>query len=397
VIPRTPLPPAPRAIALTLLALALPGCAVNHRPAATIASLSAEAAPIRIAERATVDTIIERLAQRAVKRGDRTLDILLLSGGGQMGAYGAGFLRGWRTRTETPLPRFDLVTGISTGALQSVFALVGTESALDTLSALYKRAGDRIAPTVDWFSWLRRTGGVVNTKRYRNSIAQLLDEGMQGDLRAAFAEGRQLAVSSADYDLGIGRTWDLAREIDTTRAGRERVGRILLAATAIPGIFPPVVIDDHVHGDGGVIANLLPVLDLAGYRRLASRLKAVGMKEPVTVRLWAILNIFTHPPIAVMNPASRKAIGARGTTLLFWSHQPQQLRALEELSRAVSADVPGLRLEMHFTAIPQELSLDPAASKLFQTSFMLQLERLGYDRARSVKPWDTVVSPFERP
>ena len=383
--------------AMTAAALTTAGCAVNRRPPATVASLSAEATTLRVEERATVDTIIERLAQRAVKRGDRTLDLLLLSGGGQMGAYGAGFLRGWRSRTDTPFPRFDLVTGISTGALQSVFALVGTELALDTLSAIYRRAGDRIAPTLDWTFWLRRTGGVVNTTRLRNSIAEVLDERMQRDLRTAFAEGRQLAVSSADYDLGIGRTWDVARELDSTATGRARVQRLLLAATAIPGIFPPVVVDDHVHGDGGVIANLLPILHLDGYRRLAARLRALGVGEPVTVRLWAVMNIWTHPPIAVMNPASRKAMSARGTTLLFWSHQPQQLRALEELARAVSADVPGLRLETRFTAIPQELAQDPAAEKLFQTAFMIKLEQLGYDRARSDRAWDVVVSPFERP
>ena len=73
----------------------LAGCVVIHRPLATIASLTAEFPAIRLAERATVDTVVARLARRAVARGDRTLDILLLSGGGQKGAYGAGFLRGW--------------------------------------------------------------------------------------------------------------------------------------------------------------------------------------------------------------------------------------------------------------------------------------------------------------
>jgi predicted acylesterase/phospholipase RssA len=51
--------------------------------------------------------------------------ILLLSGGGQWGAYGAGFLQ-WLGRERStdkpnPLPHFQIVTGISTGALQAVF------------------------------------------------------------------------------------------------------------------------------------------------------------------------------------------------------------------------------------------------------------------------------------
>jgi hypothetical protein len=44
---------------------------------------------------------------------------LLLSGGGQWGAYGAGFLADLDKRGK--LPRFSTVTGVSTGALQSIF------------------------------------------------------------------------------------------------------------------------------------------------------------------------------------------------------------------------------------------------------------------------------------
>lgn len=383
--------------ALVIACAGASACAAVHRPPATVASLSNDAPAIGLAERALTDTVIERLAQRIVRRGDRRLDILLLSGGGQMGAYGAGFLRGWQTRSDDSIPQFDLVTGISTGALQSVFALVGTQAAFDTLSAIYRRAGERIAPSIDWWFWLRKTGGVVNTTRFRKSIKETLNEQMQRALRGAFADGRQVVIASTDYDLGIGRTWDIARELDTTKAGRDRVVQLMLAATAIPGIFPPIIIDKHLHGDGGVIGNLLPLLTLDDYTRLAKRLQSLGVRETVTVRVWAIMNIYTHAPIAVTNPASRNAISSRGTNLLFYSHQPQQLADLATLAVAVSHAVPGLRMETRFTAIPQELSRDPGADKLFETAFMLKLDELGYTRARSATPWDTLVSPFERP
>lgn len=326
-------------------------CAAVHRPAATVASLTNETQAIGVSERATTDTVIERLARRVVKRGDKRLDILLLSGGGQMGAYGAGFLRGWQARTDSGIPQFDLVTGISTGALQSVFALLGTQPALDTLSAIYRRAGERIAPSIDWWFWLRKTGGLVNTSRFRRSIQETLNEQMQRNLRWAFAEGRQLVIASTDYDLGIGRTWDVARELDSTKAGRDRVVQLMLAASAIPGIFPPIIVDKHVHGDGGVIANLLPILALDDYKRLAERLRTLGVQDTVTVRIWGIMNNYTHAPIAVINPASRKTISSRGTNLLFYAHQPQQLADIATLAVAVSKSVPGLLVETRFSTL----------------------------------------------
>lgn len=45
--------------------------------------------------------------------------LLLLSGGGQWGAFGAGFLSSLNDRGK--LPRFETITGVSTGGLQSLF------------------------------------------------------------------------------------------------------------------------------------------------------------------------------------------------------------------------------------------------------------------------------------
>src|SRR4029453_10113168 len=52
-----------------------------------------------------------------------TAYMLAVSGGGDNGAYGAGFLNGW-TGSGTR-PEFKIVTGISTGALIAPFAFLG--------------------------------------------------------------------------------------------------------------------------------------------------------------------------------------------------------------------------------------------------------------------------------
>ncbi|MEP6778930.1 MAG: patatin-like phospholipase family protein [Gemmatimonadaceae bacterium] len=372
-------------------------CAAVHRPPATFATLSADAVTAAQYERAAIDSTVERLARRAVRRGDHTIDILLLSGGGQHGAYGAGFLRGWRGSTINAMPTFDMVTGISTGALQAPFALVGTQASYDTLSAIYVRAAERIAPTVDWFFWLRHTGGLVNTKRYTNTIDELLRSSFGNDVRQAFAESRQLRIGTTDVDLGIGHTWDLSREYVAGDAGVLRTRQLLAAATAIPGIFPAVNIDGHVHYDGGVITAVLPMLDLEGYRALAKSLRDHGVTGEVTVRLYTVMNLWTHAGIEVTDPANRGKLSARATMLLLFAGQPHVLNRLSELSRAVSADVPGLKMEVRITAIPEHFASEPGAGKLFDKAWMTNLEKVGYERARGASPWDTVVSGFMRP
>lgn len=174
--------PALAIVSLLLVAVHLSGCASVSRPRESVADIIADAAIVRSEHAIIRDSMLNRLVRRAQRRSDGTLDILLLSGGGQHGAFGVGYLRGWAARESGPMPAFDLVSGISTGALQAPFALLGTPAALDSIASLYRAAADRIAPTLDWWFWLRRTGGFVNAERYEHSLASVLNERMQTEL-----------------------------------------------------------------------------------------------------------------------------------------------------------------------------------------------------------------------
>lgn len=372
------------------------GCAVNQRPKTTIPRLLADADTARVVERALRDTVIERLVRRARARGDGTLDVLMLSGGGQNGAFGVGFLRGWSERADDAMPRFDMVTGISTGALQAPYALLGTRSALDTVAALYRRAAERIAPSFDWLFLARRTGGIVSTKKYDRALEQSVSGAFRSALQQAFAEDRQLLFGTADFDTGVGRTWSLGDILDSSDASLGRARSLLKAATAIPGIFPPVVIDGHVHADGGTISNVLPVLRFEDYQRLAARLAAAGMGD-VTVRVYVVMNVWTHAPPQVVGASNRRAVSSRANALMFFSHQPETLAGLADLARAVNGGIQGLRMQYRAALLPASEALEPGARKLFDRAFMQRLEEIGAAKARSATPWDMIPSAYERP
>jgi hypothetical protein len=54
-------------------------------------------------------------------------NVLVLSGGDADGAFGCGVLAGWRDAPSARRPVFDVVTGVSTGALMATFAFLGEE------------------------------------------------------------------------------------------------------------------------------------------------------------------------------------------------------------------------------------------------------------------------------
>ena len=405
-----------------VLASLLSGCAANHRPATTVAQVRSDAETARAVERRGRDSIIARLARAALARDDRTIDVLMLSGGGQHGAFGVGILRGWRARAATapggsPMPRFDLVTGVSTGALQAPFAFLGTSAALDTLSALYRTAATSFAPKFDPWFLFRRTGGVVNTKRYEATLARIIDARLRDSLAVGFRSGRQLLVATTDFDVGTGRTWDLGEAMGAaeapaaTRLGDDGLAHardVIYTSTAIPGVFPPRVLDGHVHADGGVVANVLAPLDADDWRALGAQLRAAARAgrlvdtsatmRPVTVRVWAIFNLWTHPAPRVIDPASRRGIAQRNNGVTFWAQQPQLIARLTDLAHRVNAEVPELHMEFRHVAVPWALSSEPGADKLFDGAWMQRLETLGYERAQSATPWDTVVpTPYAVP
>ncbi len=64
--------------------------------------------------------------QARAKRGEKLeSNLLALSGGADDGAFGAGLLVGWTAHGDRP--EFDLVTGISAGALIAPFAFLGRD------------------------------------------------------------------------------------------------------------------------------------------------------------------------------------------------------------------------------------------------------------------------------
>ena len=372
------------------------GCAVIHRPPTTLSQLEQDAVAAAHAEDATRDSVLTRLVRRAVARGDRTLDVLMLSGGGQNGAFGAGFLRGWQARGNGRLPVFDLVTGISTGALQAPFALVGTKTAIDTLGELYREAQVRVAPKPDFWFWIRKTGGVANMKRYDKALSEMLGGMLRDELRAELRQDRQIVVATTDFDLGIGRTWSLNDVYDTTASAVVASQQVLKAATSIPGVFPPVILDKHVHGDGGVVTNVLPLLSFRDYERLAAMLAERGIRD-VTLRVYVVMNLWSHASLSITKASSRKKITDRANFMLFYSHQPQTLELIDALARAVTTGVPGMKVEILLATQPSELAALPGADKLFDHAFVQKLDSLGFEKGRSAKPWDALPSAFSRP
>jgi hypothetical protein len=68
-----------------------------------------------------IETIVMAVAPKTHMRSSPVSNLLAISGGAEDGAFGAGLLVGWSDAGTRPT--FDLVTGVSSGALIAPFGL----------------------------------------------------------------------------------------------------------------------------------------------------------------------------------------------------------------------------------------------------------------------------------
>ncbi len=185
----------------------------------------------------------------------RPLNFLSLSGGGQNGAFGAGFLIGWRESGQRP--EFDTVAGVSTGALLATHALLGTPADDAVLEEMYTTVTkDDIYKSYGILDVvLGRAHSLKDTAPLRALIAKYITAETLERVAAAYDDNRFLWVGTTNIDYDQTWIWDMGR---IAKDGRLELYRdVLLASASFPIVFPPVEIDGHLFVDGAARSNLV--------------------------------------------------------------------------------------------------------------------------------------------
>ena len=191
---------------------------------------------------------------RAARPG-KPLTILALSGGGTGGAFGAGAVAGL-TRAGTR-PAFDVVTGVSAGALVAPYAFLGPTWDAQLLDAFTGVAGDNLLQS-------RGLGVIFGSSVYSGRpLRQLIDAYVSDEMIRAIAreaaKGRLLLVATTDVASGEPVVWDLGAIAENGgSSARTLFCDVLTASASVPGMFPPVIIRvaengfsyDQAHVDG---------------------------------------------------------------------------------------------------------------------------------------------------
>lgn len=310
----------------------------------------------------------------ALRKPDRTpprkFSTLVLSGGGMFGAYQAGLLVGW-TEAGTR-PKFDVVTGVSTGAFVATLAFLGPDFD-PLLRDLYTtlEADDLFRTKIEPFALL--TESLADTTPLRRLLERTVSPAVVARLAAEHASGRRLYVGTTQLDARRLVVWDVGAI--AARGGpksRELIVDVLLASASIPGFFPPVPIDvtidgepfTELHVDGGVSSSLFyrPPVVPRGSRRAYGKNPLYGSDLYIVVagKLYA-------DPACVKRKFA--AIAADSISALIYSQTRGDLFRLFTLSLVTG-------LNYRLSAVPAELDVSPNAA-LFDPGEMTKLFEAG--------------------
>jgi predicted acylesterase/phospholipase RssA len=274
--------------------LALAGCAITTRrdaPPALFSSATPVDFPADVRFLSTDRASVERKSTAALQRlrsssKDGILRALVLSGGGAGGAFGAGALVGLSRRQERP--QYDVVTGVSAGALIAPFAFLGPEWDSRLAEAFTSGRGEQMSVR----GLLELPFGASSRSA---ALTTLVDHYVTPDLIKAVAReagnGRLLWVATTDLDKEETVIWDLgAIAMRGGEPARKLFRDVLVASASIPGVFEPVLIHvqqegrvyDEMHVDGGASTSLF-VAPVAAYFALLDQQSLDGARVYVLI------------------------------------------------------------------------------------------------------------------
>jgi len=316
---------------------------------------------------------------RGILKGGRS-DWLMISGGGEDGAYGAGVMVGLTKAGKRP--DFDLVSGVSTGALMAPFVFLGPAYD-DELTSIYTEVGRDQFLSILGLRGIFGGMAAASSAPLRATMEEKLSDRTLDAIAAEHRSGRRLYVVTTDLDAQRPVVWDMGAIANSPSPDRRKLFLdVLQASASIPGIFPPVFIEaeadgtvfQEMHVDGGSSMQVLTLpTTIQSVRdprqRLDRRKRAVYVLMNNTMR-----------PRFEQTKTKTFSIAGRSLSTIIKRHGIQSIEIMYDIAKARGAA---------FYVTYVGLDFDVELGEPFDPDYMRALYDYGYQRALSGDVWRT--------
>jgi predicted acylesterase/phospholipase RssA len=227
--------------------------------------------PNDVVERAVAKLITEQRARnlRTGRNGPVTIDYLLMSTGGQYGAFGSGFLAGWSQNTINRRPDFNVVTGASAGGVLAPLAFLGPgfdaslpfQDGMGPGDVARQRSGPEIVLSTS----------ILDPGPYEKLVRKTVSPQFVKALAAKSSDTASAFVGVVNLDGGQFEIIDLGEMARSESDPQGCITEAILATSAIPVLFPPRRVNGDLFADAGLRDHLFLNAVREGIRRATAR------------------------------------------------------------------------------------------------------------------------------
>jgi predicted acylesterase/phospholipase RssA len=302
---------------------------------------------------------------------------LILSSGGEDGAFGAGLINGLNASGKRP--EYSVVTGVSAGALIAPFAFAGAaydDKLRDAFTNITSADVFEVGATPESF---------VDTWPLKDLLAKEVTPALLADIAAQHRAGRRLFIVTTNIDAQRSVVWNMGAIADHGGDAALKLFRtILLASSSIPGAFPPVLIEveaagkrfAEMHVDGGVGGQF--------FVAPAALMSAASNYRMPATQLYIVVNSGLQPDFAVVK-RSTPSILAQTVGMAV------QVDTRLMLDRAY---VVAKRSDAGFNVASIPPTFNAPSHGPFDTGYMKALFQTGYDLGNSATPFSAEPPPY---
>ncbi|MFT5351444.1 MAG: hypothetical protein ACI9MF_002267 [Gammaproteobacteria bacterium] len=309
---------------------------------------------------------------------DKPHNYLAISGGGADGAFGAGLLVGWTEAGDRP--EFQIVTGVSTGALMAPWAFLGSRYD-DTLEEIYTTISTKNILRSRWLISILFRESAVDSKPMLKMIKRYVSDEVIRAIAEEHKKGRRLFIGTTSIDHMRSMIWDIGAIASSGRPeAKDLIHRIMLASASIPGAFPPVKIYveadgvkyDELHVDGGTTNQVFvypSTLNWGDYLKI--------LEVPGKVNIYVIRNSQVQARRVIVKQ-SILPIAKQSISSLIRTQGIGDVNLIYMQSRRDNA-------EFRLAVIPTDF--EEEAEEVFDKKYMNKLFDLGRGLSREGYPW----------
>lgn len=312
--------------------------------------------------------------------------ILALSGGGDKGAFGAGFLNGWSATGKRP--EFLLVTGISTGGLIAPFAFLGPKYD-EQLREVYTNTKKKDIINTRGLLAILNNDGLADTTPLRNILRKYINRSFLDEIAAEYAKGRELWISTTNIDSRKRVIWNMTKLAASKQPQAVEIFQdVMIASASIPVAFSPVMfhveidgrIYSEMHVDGGAMAQVFVYPPGIELKELSEEEGGVRKRF-----LYVMMNARIDPEWA---ETERNVLSIADRTITSMIHT-QGIGDLYRIYMTAQRD----KVDFNLAYIPRDFKhLHPED---FDNEFMRALFKVGYDLAANGFSWHKSPPGFE--